>query len=83
MKNKTLIIHKLGISFYAILVAVIFCGCETINVTVEETITRINGRHISIYVVDSCEYIGNIYGGHGDWATHKGNCKFCAERSKN
>jgi hypothetical protein len=82
MKNKTSILVGTRHFFYALLVAVIFCGCETKNVTVEETITKINGRPISVYVIDSCEYIGNVYGGHGDMITHKGNCKFCAERSK-
>lgn len=28
MKNKTSITYKIGISFYAMLVAVIFCGCS-------------------------------------------------------
>ena len=82
MKTKNSI-KILNTAFASVLlVAVIFCGCETKNVTVEETITKINGRPISVYVIDSCEYIGNIYGGHGDMITHKGNCKFCAERSK-
>ena len=33
----------------------------------------------SIMTIDSCEYIG--YGAHG--ISHKGNCKFCAERRQN
>jgi len=65
-----------------LLVAVIFCGCETKNVTVEKTVAKISGRPVNIYVIDSCEYIGSIYGGNGDMITHKGNCKFCEKRSR-
>lgn len=82
MKNKTSNLVVTRHFFYALLVAVIFCGCETKNVPVEETVSKINGRQISVYVIDSCEYVGNIYGGNGDIITHKGNCKFCVERSK-
>ena len=32
-----------------------------------------------IVVIDSCEYI-HIQNGDASWGTHKGNCKFCAER---
>jgi hypothetical protein len=53
---------------------------KTQNAEVSPTTTTINGREVSIYVIDSCEYIGCIYSDHGDWATHKGNCKFCLER---
>jgi len=83
MKTRTSNYRRHFAFAYVLLVAVIFCGCETKNVTVEKTITKISGRSISVYVIDSCEYIGNVYGGHGDIITHKGDCKFCAERSKN
>ena len=82
MKTKTSIYHRTFAFAYVLLVAVFFCGCESKNVAVEETITKISGRPISIYIIDSCEYIGNVYGGHGDMITHKGNCKYCVERSK-
>jgi hypothetical protein len=82
MKNKTSILVGTRHFFYALLVAVIFCGCESKNVTVEETSTTINGREMKIYIIDSCEYIGTIHGSNADVITHKGNCKFCAERSK-
>ena len=61
---------------YIIILATVglLAGCETKNVSVEETITKISGRPISIYVIDSCQYIGNVYGGSGDMLTHKGNC---------
>lgn len=46
--------------------------------------TAINGVGISVYVIDSCEYIGYIaYGNEGSTAnylSHKGNCKYCAAR---
>lgn len=65
-----------------ILILIILYSCETKNVNIQSTETKINGRPIQIYVIDGCEYIGNVYGGHGDWATHKGNCKFCIQREK-
>jgi hypothetical protein len=80
MKTKKSI-QYLTLSF-ALIVCFIFCSCETKNVSIQKTFTTINGREISVYEIDSCEYIGNVYGGHGDMIAHKGNCKFCAERSK-
>ena len=35
---------------------------------------------ITVYTIDSCEYIGVLQGLNGDWATHKGNCKYCKQR---
>ena len=41
--------------------------------------------HLRTVVIDSCEYlIGSTstgYGGYG-YFSHKGNCKYCAERRK-
>lgn len=39
-------------------------------------------RTVYIYTIDSCEYIGSLYGAYGDVLTHKGNCKFCVQRNK-
>jgi hypothetical protein len=33
-------------------------------------------------VIDSCEYV-YVFNGNASWGSHKGNCKFCAERLKN
>ena len=79
-----------------ILIVIVFCGCE--NETTKKELTPIDKiypiiskiealdgvgvREIRLYVIDSCEYIGHINVFHGDFLTHKGNCKFCAERSK-
>lgn len=82
MKTKTSIYHRTFAFVYVLLVAVIFCGCESKNVIVEQTSTTINGREMIIYIIDSCEYIGTVYGSNADVLSHKGNCKFCAERSK-
>jgi hypothetical protein len=85
MKTRTSIYRRhFAFAFaYVLLVGVIFCGCdENKNVTVEQTTTTINGREMKIYTIDSCEYIGTIYGSNADVLSHKGNCKFCAERSK-
>ena len=73
---------KLSYAFYTLLVAFLFCGCETKNVEKSNTEYEINGSELQIYVIDSCEYIGLVYGMNSDKLTHKGNCKFCIERSK-
>lgn len=65
-----------------LLASAIFFGCSN-NVTTQETSTTINGRGIRIYIIDSCEYIGYVYGGYSDILSHKGNCKFCAKRNNN
>jgi len=35
---------------------------------------------IYIYTIDSCEYIGYVWGTNSDKLTHKGNCKYCQAR---
>jgi hypothetical protein len=75
MKKRT------SIFFYVFIVAVIFCGCnDNHQRTKEERGT--DGRNYQTIIIDSCEYlIGQ--NGHAGFMSHKGNCKFCAERSKN
>ena len=71
---------------YVLLVAVIFCGCDDMNRAEErskifKTAVEVNGYQISIIEFDSCQYL--ISGvGYSQMMTHKGNCKFCTERSK-
>jgi hypothetical protein len=83
MKNKTSILVGTRHFFYALLVVVIFCGCESTSYDKQPTIYS-NGEmsDLKIYVIDSCEYVGKLRGYQSDVLTHKGNCKFCAERSK-
>jgi hypothetical protein len=79
-----------------LLLTILSCGCE--NETTKQKLTRIdkiypiidtiqtidNSRAVNIrlYVIDSCEYVGHIYGYDRDFLVHKGNCKFCLERTK-
>lgn len=82
-KDKYEIIEKTILLLCALyFVLVVVCGCESTNVTIEKSTTTINGRQIQIYTIDSCEYVGTIFGSGSDVLSHKGNCKFCAERSK-
>jgi hypothetical protein len=88
MKTKTSIYHRTFAFAYALLVAVIFCGCEPINNEQQKKVeaTELNDYSVSnegvqILTIDSCEYVW-CKNGHGAGLTHKGNCKFCAERSK-
>lgn len=67
---------------FAFVVSLILFGCETKNVEKHSTEYQINGSSLQIYVIDSCEYIGFVYGTNSDKLTHKGNCRFCTERNK-
>lgn len=54
------------------LLAVITAGCESdVKYTKNQTTTQ----SVGVFEYDSCEYI-TIY--HG--VSHKGNCKYCAQR---
>jgi len=63
---------------YVILASIILLGCEKDG----EVVSSLNDKDIKIYVIDNCEYVGDVRGGSRDFLTHKGNCKFCAERAK-
>ena len=80
MKTKTLF-NRLNATFASVmLVAVIFCGCESKEEIKQRADQKVNDIFITEY--DSCEYLTfRTYGGSIMY-THKGNCKFCVERSK-
>ncbi len=66
----------------ALLLTILSCGCREVNVPKKGTgfVVREGANPLIILEVDSCEYL------FGDWAnatvvTHKGNCKFCLERT--
>lgn len=63
---------------YVLFATIILCGCEKDG----KVISTLNSIDIKTYVIDECEYIGSVTGGNRDILTHKGNCKFCAERNK-
>ncbi len=67
----------------ALLLTILSCGCHEVNTPRKNTgFVVIEDRGpLLIVEVDSCEYL------FGDWnyaavLTHKGNCKFCLERTK-
>jgi hypothetical protein len=67
----------------ALLLTILSCGCREVNTPRKDTgFVVIRGNAPLIIVeVDSCEYLlGNW--GYATVLTHKGNCKFCLERSK-
>lgn len=41
----------------------------------------VKNQGIQILTIDSCEYVW-VKNGNGAGLTHKGNCKYCAERAK-
>lgn len=57
--------------------AFVMCGCAQKNEDGSLKLNTGNANNPHIIIVDSCEYIRWNYG-----FTHKGNCKFCAERRK-
>jgi hypothetical protein len=88
MKTRTSNYHRTFAFAYVLLVAVIFCGCEPINNEQQKKVEAIDlnnysvrNEGVQILTIDSCEYIW-CKNGYGAGLTHKGNCKFCAERSK-
>ena len=69
---------KTAIVGYTMLVAVIFCGCDS---GANGDKIPLGNRTIQTIEYNDCEYI--YLRRYGSVAiTHKGNCKFCAERSK-
>ena len=67
----------------ALLLTILSYGCNEVNTPRKDTgfVVREDKDPLIIVEVDSCEYL------LGDWAdatvlTHKGNCKFCLERTK-
>ena len=79
IKNKMMNRKQIGFFAYVLLVAIIFCGCcRNGNQILSHDVLD---RHVKIFVIDDCEYI-YVLDGSGSWGSHKGNCKFCLERSK-
>lgn len=81
MKNLKSIL--VGNRHFFLLLAIIFCGCGNVDGSRvrNETLEREFGGEISVMTIDSCEYVW-VKKGYGGGLSHKGNCKFCAERSK-
>ena len=82
-------------TLYLVLALVLYAGCyptevhETINRTkhieieTEIIVNHVNGnRNFKIITIDKCEYIfyDTQHLGSGT-ITHKGNCKYCANRA--
>jgi hypothetical protein len=83
MKNKFSINQIPFIYVIFLLLAVIFCSCEipTNKTGYTNTVKEFDNGTYYVKEIDSCEYvISLVYGGRS--ICHKGNCKFCAERSK-
>ena len=66
----------------AVLSATVFCSCK------DKKSAKPDGedgsKNYSVKVIDGCEYIECDYGviDHRVYSlTHKGNCKYCAERN--
>ena len=76
MKTNCISLIRCGL-----LLTIIFCGCSSDDKRVQQdTIESGIGTGISVLTIDSCEYVW-VKRGYGGGLSHKGNCKFCAERS--
>lgn len=62
--------------------AFVMCGCSG-DVLTNHRKTQIDDYQdgFPITIIDSCEYI-RYSNGYGPEFTHKGNCKYCAERRR-
>lgn len=58
-----------------ILAVLVFNSCRL--KTPEEIQTEERFKGTTVMVIDSCEYIKDLY-----MLAHKGNCRFCAERRR-
>lgn len=56
--------------------AFVMCGCYRQNADGSYTVGNAFNE-FNVLTIDSCEYIVDGY-----WMSHKGNCKYCAERRK-
>lgn len=65
-------------TLYCIVLIYLLSSCETPS----DNIDTNYGFTTSIYIIDSCEYIGDTNGFRTLYLTHKGNCKFCAMRNR-
>ena len=76
MKTNCISLIRCGL-----LLTIIFCGCSSDDKRVQQdTIESGIGTGISVLTIDSCEYVW-VKRGYSGGLSHKGNCKFCAERS--
>ena len=74
------------IAFYIIAfwVLLALCGCGDVDKplpTTGQIVPLPLGMDAEVYVIDECEYIGSaVLNSKNSWLTHKGNCKYCADR---
>ena len=59
------------------LTALMMVGCDT---RMPDGTYRVSLDSYRVYVIDSCEYLGLLNSGNGNFIAHKGNCNFCKER---
>ena len=64
-----------------IVAIIIISSCHPINSGTSIMNNNSSIERVSIVTIDSCEYIQFYTYAHYA-ITHKGNCKFCAERTK-
>jgi hypothetical protein len=83
MKKMKKLRTKLSYTVCTLLTTFILCSC---NPQPKNGSTQTRNGDYSTKVIDGCEYIEYDHGVFDCRVyslTHKGNCKFCLERSKN
>ena len=62
-----------------LLTSLIIIGCDKQN---SDGTYTVSPDRYKTYIIDSCEYYGSIEYGNSSFLTHKGSCKYCAERRR-
>lgn len=73
-----------GYALYILLTCVLCVGCYSLNNNnIKPTTPEYKlGNDYKVIVIDSCEYVEVFKVSSRYGITHKGNCKYCAERAE-
>lgn len=74
MKTKTNLRTPITllVAIFLLIICIAFSGCTSTQDSVN--------AHTKVVEFDGCEYIVYGSGGTQEWGSHKGNCKYCADR---
>lgn len=70
------------ILFILLVVGIVGCGREYVNIKTESTNFQIGSYKFEIMVIDGCEYLYIPLGSYDHLFTHKGNCNNHADTTK-
>lgn len=79
--KKINLIQKIRYCGYILICITLFYSCTCNDSKKEKLPTDADLTDMKVVVIDSCEYI-QYHTYMYESITHKGNCKYCAERAK-